>query len=374
MKETLRFVTLYPKCHNPGLMKDVGQIPNTLGNNYANINTKLVSCIVDFDDDNIQHLTGMKIENIPYLLNNDTITGLVYILKNAKRVDWFNFYHGGRKVYYWTKLYKLLNPKGKVYLKMDLGYEGCEKYGNCKKETVIFEKTANIVDIISVESDVIRNKIKEFSNADVKLISNGYFDNGNIAINSTSCRAKEFITVGRLGTAPKATELLLEAFALSANKHNWNLKLVGPVEETFKPYKQKFFNSHPDMRARVFFMGPVFDKNKLYSLYNSARVFVLPSRWEGFPLVGPEAAHCGCRMILTDIIPPFKELTNNGKYGISIKTNDIDAIYNALISEAYRDTPDEEPLNISIYAKNKLSWEEICNKLYEMMINQQGEV
>lgn len=374
MEETLRFVTLYPKCHNPGLMKDVGQIPNTLGNNYANINTKLVSCIVDFDDDNIQHLTGMKIENIPYLLNNDIITGLVYILKNAKRVDWFNFYHGGRKVYYWTKLYKLLNPKGKVYLKMDLGYEGCEKYGSNKKETVIFEKTANIVDIISVESDVIRNKIKEFSNADVKLICNGYFDNGNIAINSTSCRAKEFITVGRLGTAPKATELLLEAFALSANSHNWNLKLVGPVEETFKPYKQKFFNSHPDMRARVFFMGPIFDKNKLYSLYNSARVFVLPSRWEGFPLVGPEAAHCGCRMILTDIIPPFKELTNNGKYGISIKTNDIDAIYNALISEAYRDTPDEEPLNISIYAKNKLSWEGICNKLYEMMINHQGEV
>lgn len=367
MKEKVRFVTLYPKCHNPGLMKDVGQIPNILGNRYENIDAKLVSCIVNLEDDNIKLLTGMKVEKISFTFNNDLITGLVYIWKNAKNVDWFNFYHGGRKVYYWTKLYKYLNPNGKVYLKMDLSYEGCKKYSGSKKELKIFNKTAKAVDIISVESEVIRNLVKDFSDADVKLISNGYYDADDLKIKTVSDRKKEFITVGRLGTPPKATDLLLEAFYRSSNQHDWNLRLVGPVEEDFVEYKNSFFAKHPEMKERVIFEGSVFEKKKLYGLYNSARIFILPSRWEGFPLVGPEAAHCGCRMVLTDIIPPIKELTDNQRYGISIKTNDVEAIEKAIVEETQRVLDENEPLMLSEYAKKELSWDGICQKLVEYM-------
>ena len=368
MKEKIQFVTLYPKCHNPGLMKDVGQIPNTLGNNYENIESKLVSCIVDLNDENIQYLTGMRIENIPYIANNDFITGLFYIWKNAKSVDWFNFYHGGRKVYYWTKFYKFLNPKGKVYLKMDLSYEGCKKYSGNKKELRIFNKTAHAVDIISVESEVIKNLVKEFSDADIKLISNGYYSNENLNIKKVSERSKEFITVGRLGTPPKATDLLLEAFYKSSGKHDWNLRLVGPIDASFMEYRDEYFRKYPEMKGRVIFEGPVYDKHKLYELYNHARIFVLPSRWEGFPLVGPEAAYCGCRMILTDIIPPFKELTNNGRYGISIETGSVNALTDALIAEANALEEDEMPLAMSLYAQDELSWNGICKKIYKFMM------
>lgn len=53
-------------------------------------------------------------------------------------------------------------------------------------------------------------------------------------IKKTLERDKTFITVGRLGTTEKATELLLRAFANTKDRHTWNLKLVGPVEDSFK--------------------------------------------------------------------------------------------------------------------------------------------
>lgn len=367
MSKKIKFTTLYPGCHNPGLMKDVGQIPDTLGRNYDEIDATLVSSIINMDDENIKLLTGVNIEKVPLILNNDFLTGIIYILKNGKRVDWFNFYHGGRKVYYWTKLYKALNPAGRVYLKMDLSYEGCKKYSGSKRENRIFNKTAKAVDIISVESEVIRNQASEFCDTDILLISNGYVDHSPQIIKKTLERDKTFITVGRLGTTPKATELLLRAFAKTKDRHDWNLKLVGPVEDDFKEEIKKFYNSHPDLESRVEFTGSVYDKNRLYELYNSSRVFILPSRWEGFPLVGPEALHCGCRMILTDIIPPIKELTDDGRYGIKIRTNDEDAIAEGIMKEVRREIKDEEPLEIAQYAKRELSWDGICEKLYQKM-------
>ena len=182
MKKKVRFVTFYPKCHNLGLFKDVGQIPNTLGIICDNIDSKVVSSIVDLKDDNIKQIKGMEIEKIPFVFRSELITGLVYILRKANRIDWFNFYHGGRKVYYWTLLYKILNPNGKVYLKMDLNYAGCEKYSSSTKEQRIFRKVAKVVDIISVESEAIRDRIKNVCDVDVKIISNGYISNESIDV------------------------------------------------------------------------------------------------------------------------------------------------------------------------------------------------
>lgn len=131
--------------------------------------------------------------------------------------------------------------------------------------------------------------------------------------------------------------------------------------------RKKIYNSHPDLESRVEFTGPVYDKNRLYELYNSSRVFILPSRWEEFPLVGPEALRCGCRMILTDIIPPIKELTDDGRYGIKIRMNDEDAIAEGIMKEVRREIKDEEPLEKAQYAKRELSWDGICEKLYQKM-------
>lgn len=367
-KTKKNFVVLFPNCPNIGLIKDVGQIPYVLGKNYDDINTCLASCKIEVGGANYNQVEGMEIVQIPVILKSEIISGLFYILKNARKVDWFNFYHGGRHVYYWSKFYKFLNPKGKVYLKLDLNYDGCRKLSERPKELKIFEKAAKAVDIVSVESQQIRELCKKFTDIDIKVICNGYVDHTGIEATGESERENCFITVGRLGTYEKATDLLLEAFAESATQHDWNLKLVGSIESAFIQQKEAFFQKYPQLKERVIFTGPISDKKKLYEAYASARVFVLPSRYEGFPLVGPEALHCGCRMILSDAVPPIKELTNNKEYGVVVKANDVNSLKEAFVQESRRTYSQAEVCDIIQYAEKTLSWDKICAHLYEFML------
>lgn len=119
MKDMIHFVTLFPNCPNYGLVKDVGQIPHSLGMIIPELEAELVSGKIDVKGDYLESVNGLKLTSIPYCVN-DFVSGVIYLLKNAKLIDWLNIYHGGRRCYYWTKLYKVLNPNGRVYLKLDL--------------------------------------------------------------------------------------------------------------------------------------------------------------------------------------------------------------------------------------------------------------
>lgn len=366
MDKKLRLAVLFPNCPNFGLIKDVGQIPYVLGKNYSDMETVLVSDQIDYSGEHIKDVAGLRIEKASGFFCKSTLSGLWYILKNAHKVDWFVFYFGGRQAYLWTKLYKLLNPAGKVYIKLDMDYAACRKCLSSSKYKAEFNRAAYTADIVSAESKKIGTLIEEFCSRKIEIISNGYIEHAK----STLLRQNTFITVGRLGTYEKATDILLEAFSETAHLHDWNLRLVGSVDPAFEEYKACFFQKHPELSERIIFTGPVYDKQKLYDEYASARVFLLPSRHEAFPLVGPEALYCGCRMILSDAVPPFDELTNNGQYGTSVKPDDVTSLANAMLAETKRAASEEEPAQISEYAEKNLSWDAICSKLYNLMHQQ----
>ena len=169
----------------------------------------------------------------------------------------------------------------------------------------------------------------------------------------------------------KATDILLEAFAQSANSHDWTLKLVGSVAQDFQTWLEDFYNRYPEIKERIIFTGPIYEREALYREYRKARVFVLPSRWEAFPLVGPEALHNGCRMILSDTIPPIEELTGNLAYGEVVKAADVESLKEALIRETERNTAEQEAEEIATYAREHLSWYSICENLLTEM---EGEI
>lgn len=363
----LNFCTLYPRGSAVEFYKDVGQIPYTLGKR-DDVKSKLVCCYATPKEVEERGLSDLQYEQISMVLGNQTITGLLYILKHARHVDWFNFYHGGRHTYYWSKLYKLLNPKGKVYLKLDLSYDGCRKYSSNAKELKIFEKSAGIADIVSVESEKIEELAEKFTTKNLTVVPNGYIGVEKKSVDEKPERKKEFITVGRLGTYEKATDILLEAFAQSSTEHDWSLKLVGSMEPSFISQKEEFFQKYPELADRVVFTGPIYDREALYTEYQTARVFVLPSRYEASPLVGPEALCNGCRMILSDTIPPIKELTNNMRFGSVVKADNVKSLRDVLIEETKRVYSDSEASEISDYALETLSWECICDRLYKLML------
>lgn len=360
----LRFLTLHPAGVNVDLTKDEGQIPYTLCTTQ-DVDATIVTCHINCKTANLDCVPGLKVKHYPLIVNN-ALTGAIYILLNAKKIDWLNIYFAGRQAYYWTKLYKFLNPKGHVYLKLDMDFRSCDLYDNNQVEREIFKKNTEVVDIVSVESEKVKSRIQKYSEKEILLIGNG-FAKLDFKPQIDQIRENVLLTVGRLGTTQKATDILLQAFAKSADKHNWKLKLIGSVEDEFKPYIDNFYQKYPQLKSRVIFTGEIKNRELLYNEYCRAKVFVLPSRWESFGISCGEALSCGCRLIITDTVPPAKEMTNNEKYGKIIEAENIDMLADEILKATQWEYTKDQIEELSNYANSQFSWEGICKKLYYAM-------
>lgn len=362
----IKFTTLSPECRNIELVKDVGQIPYILGKEHHDIDAEIVASLIKDDRANWGYVKGLKLTHVPLILKNMSLTGLFYLLLHARSIDWLSLHHAGKRSYYWSKLYKILNPKGKVYLKLDMDFRSCDMYDDDEWEREIFKKNTDIIDLITVETDAIKRRIQKYSSKDIKILGNGYCKS-SIEPDVIAKRNNTFLTVGRLGTKQKATDILLEAFAKSSEEHDWNLVLVGSIEESFKEYIDGYFKRYPHLVDRVEFKGEIKDRESLNNEYCSAKVFLLPSRWEGFPIVSGEALVCGLRVIVSDLVPPMKEMTNDGEFGQIVPADNIDALCEAMINETKREFNFEEVYKIHQYAKVQFSWSRICNTLYSYL-------
>lgn len=73
---------------------------------------------------------------------------------------------------------------------------------------------------------------------------------------------------------------------------------------------------------------PGFEANP-YKYMRHAAVFVLPSRWEGFPNALVEAMACGAPVVAT-ACPGASEILENGRWGALVPVGDSDALANAI--------------------------------------------
>ena len=183
----------------------------------------------------------------------------------------------------------------------------------------------------------------------------------------TKSKENLFITVGRLGTKQKATEVLLEAYAKTAGMHNWKLILAGDIEERFRGYIRKYYSNNPHIKDRVFFTGYISSREKLYDLYDVAKVIVLPSRWESFGIVLVEALSRGCRIIGSSEVAPIRELLNEGKYGYTVAVDSIGELADAMRKITEDDYSESAIAEIKRYAEDNFSWDVICGKLFNLM-------
>lgn len=135
-----RFITLSPECRNIELVKDVGQIPFVLGKEHTDFETGIVESCVKTDGENLENVIGLNLIYKKMLFNSSELTGLAYLLFNSRKIDWLSLHHAGRRSYYWAKLYKFLNHKGKVYLKLDMDFRSCDMYDSDEWERDILKK------------------------------------------------------------------------------------------------------------------------------------------------------------------------------------------------------------------------------------------
>ncbi|MBR6485780.1 MAG: glycosyltransferase, partial [Lachnospiraceae bacterium] len=274
----MRFVTLFLKTGNVHLIKDVGMIPYHLYRDHG------FDCSVACYDNGGDYsyadneVKGLKIDLVKKTRAGIIGDGIGYLVKNARKIDILNIYHLNLSSYFYEIAYRIFNPKGKIYLKLDMNPAG---FISCfKKNPVGIIKRATIrrADLVSVETTMMLKKLKIFYGDKVIYIPNGCYREE--AEDEPAAKEDVILTVGNLGTREKATDVLLEAYAsyIKASPYSkWKLRLVGSIADEFGKYMDEYFKRYPDIREMVTFTGPISDKRKLDEEYRKAKVFTLPS-------------------------------------------------------------------------------------------------
>lgn len=325
--------------------KDNGMIPIYM-NEELSYESKILTVNLKKDlPDEVRGIKIIKVKRIFSFLSNFAYwTKLVkrinifkYLIKNAKNIDVLMLFHVSRCSYWYAYFYKKYNPNGKIYIKADFNLgvykkewsivnskpKSLREFFKKRRESQEYSKRKKLipmVDLISYESFEAFNYMKDsYAGVDTKnktmYFPNGYDNKVIDKIKIKSFKEKEniILTVGRLGTKEKNTELLLETLK-EVDLKDWKVYLVGSIDKNFIEYKEKFFEDNPNLKEKIIFTGEIKAKEKLYEYYNKAKVFVLPSKWESFGIVMVEAMAFG-NYIITSNTCAANDITNNNSIG-----------------------------------------------------------
>lgn len=298
-----------------------------------------------------------------------------YLLKHARRIDLLMRFHYSLHTMLMVVIYKLLNSGGKAYVKLDKGSLSIEKAHHSKK--CLFKKMLAVavtrcfiksVDRVSCETAQAYQLLQESPlekfqfGGKLVLMPNGFDEE---LMKSYKLKERTFsekdnliITVGRLGTPPKNTEMFLRALE-HIDLGEWMVCLIGPIEKNFQPYINAFFERHPEKRGKIMFTGPIYDKKELWEYYNQAKIFVLTSGWESYGLVLNEAKRFRNYLVSTPV-GAFADLVDGDKYGRSIPIDDDSALSEILLNII------KGKINIDVYQDfdtTSLSWESMLKKI-----------
>lgn len=180
----------------------------------------------------------------------------------------------------------------------------------------LFGKAIRKLNHCVVLNEYISKRYKQAFDKDCDVI---YNPRSFVSTEKSSLENKKFVACGRC-IRQKGFDLLLEAFHLFAEKDSeWTLTIVGDGE--MRPHLEKLLEKYR-LRDRVTITGYTKEVRK-YLL--EASVYLLPSRWEGFPMVLTEAFEMGLPAIAYDItaIVPLITDGREGYLAESYKVEDF---------------------------------------------------
>ena len=254
----INFVFIYVKFINLYLIKEVGTISFHFYKNY-NFNSKIVCYQNDREYPFLNKYTpGLKVEFLKRKYRtfnqflNFEIPVIIYLFKNAKKFGILSLIHLTTSSAIYCVIYKLLNPNGFVYLKTDSleeiitdnkirtnNYINYFFYSKRNVYTILFNTIrvkigkflskifVKKLNLMSVESKKFYNIIKNYPKIKNKVI---YSPNGiddiqvkSFGIKRIPYNQKEniILSVGRLGTYQKGTEILLDAIVKIKDMKDW---------------------------------------------------------------------------------------------------------------------------------------------------------
>lgn len=297
-----------------------------------------------------------------------------YLKANAKSIDVlvvFSCRVSTARIIKWFKKY---NKNGKVYLKFDssslkkskssLPIRMAQKF---YYHRIIAKKT----DVFSIETKKAFEEALQFGmfGKDIKdkltFVPNGIEQAADSEILSENEKENLIITVGRIGTEDKNNEMFIEALK-KLDLQDWKVKLIGPVKESFRYYFEKCQEECPHIKNNVELVGQITDKKLLNQYYRNAKIFVLTSRSENFSLVLCEALRF-CDYIVSTDVGAAEFCCDNGRFGKVIRSEDIDALTEALKNVMNGNTLNEDFYrNVNIF-KTRFYWENVIEPVAEKL-------
>jgi len=193
-----------------------------------------------------------------------------------------------------------------------------------KKVLRFFYNLKNVKKII-VPAFGIKKILEDNNFKNIKVISNPIdFNTINVLKKEKiDINYKYILAIGRLEKV-KNYNLLIKAFANSNIKNYTNLLILGEGKER-KNLEKLIKNLKLD--KKVILKGK--EKNVYKYLYN-AEMFILSSKYEGFPNTLIEALACEVPCISTDCPTGPNEIIKNGFNGILIKNENVEELTNAM--------------------------------------------
>ena len=382
MKQKPTFVTIFTDTENFHLVKDVGQLP------YFMHKTEGYDAVLISYKNNEEYpylneeVKGLKLTFIPDKgrIFYFELGILSYLWSFSKSINILNLFHFKKDHLLYLLIYKTLNPKGKAYIKLDMDILFFKDYNaflyskySLKNYLLkgITKWMFKLTDVFSVETEEGRSYlVKVYPELEQKLICipNGV-DNlylkEEIQLRSWEEKEDIIITVGRIGTYQKNTELFLEALN-RVELNNWKVYILGPFEMPFQTYIDNYFKLNPQLRDKVIFTGNIIDRKELFEWYNRAKIFCLTSRFEGFPITFPEALYFGNHIISTPVSSAL-QITNYSQFGKVVKaeTKDFAAAIQEGIEEGFLTSKRyESTLKFSIA---NFTWQGIIKKLSDKL-------
>ena len=382
MKQKPTFVTVFTETENFHLVKDVGQLP------YFMYKTEGYDATLISYQNNVeypfidQEVNGLKLNFIPnkgrFLYFELGV--LYYLLNKSKSIAVLNLFHFKKDNILYLLIYKLVNPQGKAYIKLDMDILFFKNYNaflfsNYALKNFILKALTSwifkLTDLFSVETDQAKdyllNVYPELQNKLICIpngVDNLYLDK-EIPIKAFQEKENIILTVGRIGTHQKNTELLLDALKITDLK-DWKVYILGPIEESFKKYIADFYKEYPQLENKVIFTGNITDRKELFDWYNRSKIFCLSSRYEGFPIAFPEALYFG-NYLISSPVSSAEHITSKGKYGTVARADAHEfskAIQNSIEPGFLSSQRYEE---IRRFSKDNFTWPGIVKKLADQI-------
>ena len=161
----------------------------------------------------------------------------------------------------------------------------------------------------------------------------------------------------------KGIDFLVKAYAYLIKKMNCKdtvLVIAGPDDGYLKEVQE--LTNRLSVSKYVLFTGPLYGRNKLEA-YVDSEFYVLPSRYETFPMTVLEAYACG-KPVIGSKVGGLRDLIVDGKTGLLINVGDVEQLAKAILFLLNNEGEIEKMGSIGRqYVKYNFSIEKVVEKL-----------